>query len=600
VVTDAFRTALGQSQSVTVVQAATVRDVLRRMERPADSRIDFALAREIATREGIKAVMDGSLLNVGGRYVIALRLVSAQTGEELATFRETAVNQSEILPAVDRLAKEVRARIGESLKHVQSAPPLEQVTTSSLDALKKYVQGVRVIGDGDFTRGAAMLEEAVALDTGFAMAYRKLAIEYGNREMRAKAGEFYEKAYAHIERLSDAERFLLLGSYYGLGKHQDVAKSQAAYEQLLEIQPNNTAGLNNLATVVIFDQQYSRAETLLVRAIRVGPVATVHYRNLARAQTALGKLDSARATVDACARAFPKNLECRFVGTELQWQERKFDSVAAGIADIDAKLTDPVVRAQFLTARADFARLRGRLDEATRLGNEAYDLMVRIGFTAPALPRAAAMAFDLAWFRGDAPGALRVLDEALARTPLRTAPATEAPYPEVTLAYAAAGRPDRARSVMAEWDARRVESPTTRDTVLGHRMRGAVALAEGKYAAAQGELRITEHHGCPVCDLPMLGRAYDLAGAPDSAIAVYARFIDTPYLDRIPPDGAFLPVVHKRLGELYEAKGQRGKALEHYRAFIALWKDADPVLQPKVTDARQRVAALVRGTDRAR
>jgi len=191
-----------------------------------------------------------------------------------------------------------------------------------------------------------------------------------------------------------------------------------------------------------------------------------------------------------------------------------------------------------------------------------------------------------------------MLDEALARSPLRSVPATEAPYPEVALTYAAAGRPDRARAVMAEWYARRAEAPTTRDSVIAARMRGAVALAEGKYAAAQTDLRISEREGCRTCDLPMLARAYDLAAAPDSAIAIYARYLTTPDLDRIENDGSFIPVVHKRLGELYEAKGQREKALEHYRVFIALWKDADPVLQPKVADARQRVAALTRGTDR--
>ena len=224
VVTDAFRTALGQSQSVSVVQAATVRDVLRRMERPVDSRVDFALAREIATREGIKAVIDGSIVGVGGRYVVAMRLMSAQTGDALATFRETADDQSGILPAVDRLAKEVRAKIGESLRSVQSAPPLEQVTTPSLEALKKYVQGVRTLGEGDFARGIEMLEEAVAIDTGFAMAYRKLGVEYGNRGFSDRAGEYYDRAYAHVDRLSDAERYLMLGSYYQLGRHQDEAK----------------------------------------------------------------------------------------------------------------------------------------------------------------------------------------------------------------------------------------------------------------------------------------------------------------------------------------------------------------------------------------
>ena len=101
-----------------------------------------------------------------------------------------------------------------------------------------------------------------------------------------------------------------------------------------------------------------------------------------------------------------------------------------------------------------------------------------------------------------------------------------------------------------------------------------------------------------MCDLPMLGRAFDLAGTPDSAIAVYERYVTTKWNDRLVPDAFFLPAVHKRLGELYEAKGQREKALPHYRAFVDLWKEADPVLQPKVQDARQRIAALTRGTDR--
>jgi uncharacterized protein HemY len=131
-------------------------------------------------------------------------------------------------------------------------------------------------------------------------------------------------------------------------------------------------------------------------------------------------------------------------------------------------------------------------------------------------------------------------------------------------------------------------------------MRGAVAFAEGKYAEAQTNFRVADRQGCPRCAMPMLARAYDLAGAPDSALAIYGRYLATPHLDRSESDGAFLPVVHKRLGELYEAKGQREKAVEQYRAFISLWKDADPVLQPQVTSAKQRIAALTRGADNAR
>ena len=596
VVTDAFRTALGQSRSVAVVQPATVRDVLRRMERSADTKVDFALAREIATREGIKAVIDGSLLGVGGRYVIALRLVTP-SGDELATFRETATNQSEILPVVDKLAKDVRAKIGESLKNVQNTTPLEQVTTPSLEALRKYVDGMRVIYEGDFSRGAALLQEAVTLDTGFAMAYRKLAVEYGNRQLRDKAQAYYEKAYAHIDRLSDAERYLLLGSYFSLGRHQDAAKAQAAFERLLEIQPNNTAGLNNLSVMLLFAHQPARAETLLTRAIRVGPVASVHFHNLMRGRLMMGQVDSARSAARACITAFPKSPDCLAVLANLQWSLFEFDSLRATAAAMEARLTGPEDRADFEFASADFSRLAGRLDEAERLESQATEHAKQAGATSPELVRVASLAMDQAWFRGDAAGAVRQLDDALSRTPLRSVPMSEAPYASVVFAYSIAGRADRARALTSEWEVRRKESPATRDSVDLHRMRGRVALAANDYATAESELRFTEKQGCQVCDLPALGRAFDLGGSPDSAIAVYERYVTTRWPDRMELDAIYLPAVRKRLGELYEAKGQPAKAVPHYRAFIELWKNADPVLQPKVTDAKQRLAALTKGPD---
>ena len=600
VVTDAFRTALGQSQSVLVVQPATVRDVLQRMQRDPKSRVDFALAREIATREGIKAVIDGSLIGVGGRYVIAMRLVSAQSGEELATFRETADDQSELLPAVDRLAKEVRTRIGESLKKVQSAPPLEQVTTSSLEALKKYVQGIRLINEeGDFTRGTELLLEAVALDTGFAMAYRKLGIEHGNRELDEKAGEFYDKAFAHRDRLSDAERLLLLGSYYQLGKTQDAAKSRAAYEQLLEMQPNHTSALNNLASALLFELQAARAESLLQRAIQVGPVAPVHYDNLVRARVQLGKLDSAAAAIAMCIERYPRNVQCQGTRILYLWGRGQYDSVAAALAAAE-RVTEPSARVRISFLQTDFARLRGKLAHSRRHTETAFQLLAQAGSRGTELNRALNEALNVAWFLGDGPRATRLLDDAMTRDPIERLAVGEAPYNMLVAAYALAGHPERARTLMAQWDARRRTSPSIADTTRAHAMRGVIALAMRQYGEAQTQLRAADQRRCPICNAPLLARAFDLDGKPDSAIAVYERFVTTPFQDRAFSDGLFLPSVHKRLGELYEAKGERERALSHYRTFITLWKDADAELQPQVTNARQRVAALTRGTDTRR
>ncbi|HEX7979767.1 MAG TPA: protein kinase [Gemmatimonadaceae bacterium] len=602
VVTDAFRTALGQSQSVMVVQPATIRDVLQRMQRdPKTTHVDLQLGQQIAAREGIKAVIDGSLVGVGGRYVIAMRLVSAQSGEELASFRETADNQSELLPTVDRLAKQVRARIGESLKKVQSAPPLEQVTTSSLEALKKYVQGSKLISeDGDFVRGSALLEEAVTLDTGFAMAYRKLGVEYGNRELQVKADEYYEKAFVHRDRLSDPERLLLLGSYYQLGKNQDAAKSMAAYEQLLEIQPNNSAGLNNLANALRYLHQYARAESLAARAIKVGPVASVHYENLAGAQIAQGKLDSAEAAYDQCIERFPRNVRCAGRKIVMQWLRGNYDSMGVQLVRLEPRITEPATLSQAVFFEADFARARGRLREAKRLSDRANDLSQQAGTRGTILYKALAEGFQAAWFLGDSARAVRILDDGLARDPIGKLAMSEAPYSGVVDLYALTGRLDRARSMMAEWDARRQTAASISDSSQAHSMRGYIALSAKQYAVAQTELRAADQVGCPICTAAILARAYDLDEKPDSAITIYERYLNTPTMDRTGSDAWYMAAVHKRLGELYETRGQRDKALSHYRAFIDLWKDADPELQPKVTDAKQRVAALTKGPDSAK
>ena len=126
-----------------------------------------------------------------------------------ASFRETADGQRALLPAIDKLAKDMRARIGESFRAVQAAEPLDRVTTPSLEALKKYVQGSHALSfEGDFPKGAALIEEAIALDTGFAMAYRKLGVEYNNRGQFDRSMQLIEKAFMHRDRLSDAERYL--------------------------------------------------------------------------------------------------------------------------------------------------------------------------------------------------------------------------------------------------------------------------------------------------------------------------------------------------------------------------------------------------------
>ena len=126
-------------------------------------------------------------------------------------------------------------------------------------------------------------------------------------------------------------------------------------------------------------------------------------------------------------------------------------------------------------------------------------------------------------------------------------------------------------------------------------VRGHIAVAEKHYDDAVREYRAADVGSCVGCALPNVARAYDLAGNADSAAAVFERYTQAPATaPRIEVDAIALAGAHKRLGELYEAKGEREKAASHYAKFIELWKNADAELQPHVSEAKEKLARLQR------
>jgi tetratricopeptide (TPR) repeat protein len=197
----------------------------------------------------------------------------------------------------------------------------------------------------------------------------------------------------------------------------------------------------------------------------------------------------------------------------------------------------------------------------------------------------------------------------LNRHPLRTLPVDVRNDFGIAGAYAVAGRPDRARAVLAQYDSEVRDTAVRRDLEpLRHSALAEIAIAEGRPRDAVNELRASDmradgpDNACAPCTYAALGRAFDLAGMADSAIVNFERFLSTPYAFRfmgdpirfILPggDSRHLAGAYKRLGELYEAKGDKQKAASYYTKFVELWKNADPELQPKVTEVKKRLARL--------
>jgi hypothetical protein len=118
-------------------------------------------------------------------------------------------------------------------------------------------------------------------------------------------------------------------------------------------------------------------------------------------------------------------------------------------------------------------------------------------------------------------------------------------------------------------------------------------MAEHRYLDSAHESEAADIGNCTICRLAPTGLAFDLAQMPDSAIAAFTKYVNsTSILQRYQFDRLFLAGSYKRLGELWEAKGDRAKAAHYYAKFLDLWKNADPALQPQVTDVRKRLARL--------
>ena len=267
------------------------------MQRPDTARLTAATGREVALREGFKAVLVGEVSRLGDGYVISAQLLGADSGQVLAGYRETAGNASEIIPAVDRLSRALRRRIGESLARIRANPPLAAVTTGSLDALRQYSLGLRAHRAGRPEDALTLYESATRLDSTFAMAWQGVAIILWNLNRDpGRQQDALTRAYSLRDRLPERERYTTEARYFEevLG---DAPKAREAYRALLALDPQHAAALTNLGLITWFEGDLDEASELAARAIRADSGSIPPYTNLVDAQVSLGDFAAAETTL---------------------------------------------------------------------------------------------------------------------------------------------------------------------------------------------------------------------------------------------------------------------------------------------------------------
>ncbi len=591
-ITEAFRIDLGQSPVVRILSTAQVSDALTRMQRDPATPITSALAREIAAREGAKAVVAGEISALGKGYVLSARILSAADGSELVALRETAADDAGIVAALDKLSGRVRERIGESLKTIRGGQPLDQVTTGSLEALRLYSEASRLSDQGSHEKAIPMLEQAIALDSGFAMAWRKLAVALGNsRASEERVIDAITRAYQHRDRLPEVERQLTTAYYYGTVE-ADPAKQESAYRRVLAISPDNPVAVNNLALTLSQLGRAAEAESLVAPAARATQTLGNIHLQLLSAQVGQGHDDDARRTLDMMARLGPTSPLYLWARAFALQTMGDYDGAERAWLDLGLNTRDPSFQSLMHAGLASVAQTRGKLAEAERQTRLGIGVSERRGLAGSALAGAADIALQYVLFRGDSAGALRIVETALQQHPLDSVPALDRPGAEIALVYAVAGQAARARQLLTAYE-KQVPEGIRRGRWQWYRARGWVALAEGRAPDAVAAFTQGRHaETCPDCGAWEEGVAFERAHLPDSALAAYQRAAGRGTVWKPIGDAWGLAPSLKRLGELYEELGDRPRAQEFYGRFVKLWKDADPALQPAVREVRARMAQM--------
>ena len=353
---------LEQSPYLNIFPEQKVRQTLQFMGRPPDQRITSDVGREISLRNGIKAMLNGSIASLGSQYVVTLEAVNAATGESLAREEVQAAKKEEVLNSLHEAGSKLRQKLGESLTSVQKYDkPLAEATTSSLDALKAFSLGDVKKQLGDDIGSIALYQRAVELDPNFAMAYARLGTAYYNLNQSEMAEANRKKAFELRDRASEREKLYITSHYYADAGQLD--KGIAALELYKQTYPRDSIPCNNLANIYNSLGQYENALDNARQAVQLDPDSFSGYVNLSLAYAGLNRLDEAKATLN---QAVKRNLGSSFLHLQLAAIALAQNDMATAEREFEIGKAGPEGEMGELMGRSALAACRGQMRQSSQ------------------------------------------------------------------------------------------------------------------------------------------------------------------------------------------------------------------------------------------
>jgi len=553
---------LEQSPYLNVFPEQKVRQTLQLMGRTPDERITGDVGREICQRVGIRAMLNGSIANLGSQYVITLDAVNAGSGESLAREEVQAGSKESVLNSLHQAGSSLRKKLGESLASVQKYDkPLSEATTSSLEALKAFSLGDSKHQMFNELLALPLYQRAVELDPNFAMAYARLGTVYNNLGQSELSEKNREKAFELRDRASEHEKLYIMSHYYV--DSGQLEKGITALDLYKQTYPRDSVPYNNLAVVYNQMGQYENALDNARQAVQLDPDSASGYSNVGFAYAGLNRLDEAKATFDQALRHKAGAAVVHSALANIAWLQGDKNATER---ELDAMKNDP--QSDYLVSgfRSATAASAGQIKAGRVFGQKQREATERFGFKEAAANEYSQEAFTEAAFLNKG----RALDDVAEALKLSQSPNVVL---NCAITLAMTGEDARAAKLADDVAQKRpydtlvqfVEVPLIKAQIeLNHGNPGkAIDLLDSALVYARANSGV----------LYVRGNAFLKAGRGGDAVQAFQRLLDMKNVITVDP---LMPLAKVGLARAYAMAGDRARSRVAYQDFFAVWKDADP------------------------
>jgi serine/threonine protein kinase/tetratricopeptide (TPR) repeat protein len=567
---------LEQSPFLSLVSERRIQQTLRLMGQSPDKTITPEIARDLCQRVGSIAALDGSIANLGKQYVLELRAVNCHTGDTMARAEAIADGKEQVLKALSQAAGQMREKLGESLATAEKFDtPLDQVTTTSLDALQAFSRGrVSMMGKGDFTAAIPQLEQAIRLDPNFALAEAALATCSYDLGESSKAADYAKKAYELRDHVSERER-LAIESQYHLFATGDLEKARQALELWAETYPRDLVAQVDRDANYGTLGQFNKSLDGLKRAVQMDPGSALAITDLFASSIETDHFEEAR---NLAVEAQTKKMDSPALHLGLYQLGFLQNDPAEMAKQVNWAKDQPGIEDALIAAEADVAAFYGQLSKAREFSRQAVASALKEGEKETASGYEADAALREALFGNPAEARQR------AAAALALASARDVEY-GIALAFALTDTSKNSRAqITKRMDDLALRFPEdtvvrfnylpTVNAILQINTGNPAKAIEILEAARPYELGSPSNISMSLSMYPVYirGLAYLSAKQGSEAVAEFQKILTHRGVVQTEPIGSLAQL---GLARAYALQGDAVKAKAASQDFLTLWKNAD-------------------------